>query len=133
MLRPVEDVRSVKLRTLPRIRSRIIIKLTHRGRETGRRASLGEPRASLRLKAFFCVGCCGIQQRRAVFSVSFDVILEGTPPHRKNCARHPVVLLGICNLPSHTHGTSPPQTAMPKRARTPLGYSHAIDPFRKNP
>ena len=43
MLRPVEDVRSVKLRTLPRIRSRIIIKLTHRGRETGRRASLGEP------------------------------------------------------------------------------------------
>ena len=79
MLRPVEDVRSVKLRTLPRIRSRIIIKLTHRGRETGRRASLGEPRASLRLKAFFCVGCCGIQQRRAFFSVSFDVILEGTP------------------------------------------------------
>ena len=29
MLRPVEDVRSVKLRTLPRIRSRIIIKLTY--------------------------------------------------------------------------------------------------------
>ena len=71
MLRPVEDVRSVKLRTLPRIRSRIIIKLTHRERETGRRASLGEPRASLRLKAFFCVGCCGIQQRRAVFTCQF--------------------------------------------------------------
>jgi hypothetical protein len=126
MLRPVEDVRSVKLRTLPRIRSRIIKKLTHRGRETGRRASLGEPRASLRLKAFFCVGCCGIQQRRAVFSVSFDVILEGTPPHRKNCARHPVVLLAICHR-IHT------ERRRPKRARTPLGYSHAIDPFRKNP
>ena len=63
----------MKLRTLPRIRSRIIIKLTHRGRETGRRASLGKPTASLRLKRSFVLAVAAFNSAEQSSRVSFDV------------------------------------------------------------